>query len=449
MTNSHSSTPHWRETAARWTVLALRLAVGGTFVFSGLAKAIDIWGVGYKIDDYLAAFGWSWAMPFAGMMAVALPLFEFLAGLMLVIGSFRRATVIALLCCMAFMLPLSAYVMACNPVPDCGCFGEAWTLGNTATFWKNVALTAALAYLLLRNKRLRSLYGPAVQWLTLTMPAIVAMIVMAYGYYFQPMIDFRPYKVGTVLTNSGESFDDSNYVFIYEKNGVTKEFSINNLPDTSWTFVDRRETVVNHEADKKASPITAYDGDNSAADNLIPEKGVTLLLLIPDIEEINSLTNFRLNDINDLAADSGYQMICLTGSDEKQLDEWRELSMADYPVYRMDDSQLKQIARGNPAVVIVADGKIAYKSSFTDFYADFDNATKGKHLDIKTYTESMGEDYEYFLSLMLALAIGMAALLTINRAPLFFKLARLKKNKSKKAPDNRQPSPNASDSDLN
>ena len=249
------------------------------------------------------------------------------------------------------------------------------------------------------------------------------------------MIDFRPYKVGTVLTNSGESFDDSNYVFIYEKNGVTKEFSINNLPDTSWTFVDRRETVVNHEADKKASPITAYDGDNSAADNLIPEKGVTLLLLIPDIEEINSLTNFRLNDINDLAADSGYQMICLTGSDEKQLDEWRELSMADYPVYRMDDSQLKQIARGNPAVVIVADGKIAYKSSFTDFYADFDNATKGKHLDIKTYTESMGEDYEYFLSLMLALAIGMAALLTINRAPLFFKLARLKKNKSKKASD--------------
>ena len=162
---------------------------------------------------------------------------------------------------------------------------------------------------------------------------------------------------------------------------------------------------------------------------------MTLLLLIPDIEEINSLTNFRLNDINDLAADSEYQMICLTGSDEKQLDEWRELSMADYPVYRMDDSQLKQIARGNPAVVIVADGKIAYKSSFTDFYADFDNATKGKRLDIKTYTESMGEDYEYFLSLMLALAIGMAALLTINRAPLFFKLARLKKNKSKKAPD--------------
>ena len=76
-------------------MLALRLAVGGTFVFSGLAKAIDIWGVGYKIDDYLAAFGWSWAMPFAGMMAVALPLFEFLAGLMLVIGSFRRATVIS------------------------------------------------------------------------------------------------------------------------------------------------------------------------------------------------------------------------------------------------------------------------------------------------------------------------------------------------------------------
>lgn len=435
MTNSHTLTPHWRETATRWTVLALRLAVGGTFVFSGLAKAIDIWGVGYKIDEYLAALGWAWATPFAGMMAVALPLFEFLAGLMLAIGSFRRATVIALLCCMAFMLPLSAYVMACDPVPDCGCFGEAWTLGNTATFWKNVAMTAALIYLLLRNKKLRSLYGPAVQWLTLTMPAIVAITVMTYGYYFQPMLDFRPYKVGTVLTNGNESFDDNNYVFIYEKDGTTKEFSISNLPDSSWTFVDRRETIVKPESEKKVSPITAYDGDNSIADNLIPAKGVTLLLLIPDINDINSLTNFRLNDINDLAAESGYQMICLTGSNEKQLDEWRELSMADYPVYRMDDSQLKQIARGNPAVVIVADGKIAYKSSFIDFFDDFDNATKGKMLDIKTYTDSMNEDYEYFMSLMLALAIAMAVLLLINRTPLFLKLVKFKKNKSQKASD--------------
>lgn len=426
---------HRCEAAAKWLVLALRLAIGATFVSSGFAKAIDIWGVEYKINDYLEAFGWSWALPYTGVMAVALPLFEFLAGLMLAIGSFRRATVTALLACMAFMLPLSAYIMIADPVPDCGCFGDAWIISNTATFWKNVAITAGLSYLLARNRRLRSLYGPAVQWLTLTMPAIAAILIMAYGYYYQPMLDFRPYKIGTALASGNEEDSDDNFVFVYEKDGTTREFTLSNLPDTSWTFVDRRSIASATASHDTVSPITAYDGDESVADNLIPEKGVTLLLLIPDIGDINSLTNFRLNDLNDLASDSGYQMICLTGSNEKQLAAWRELSMAEYPVYRMDDSQLKQIARGNPAVVIVVDGKIAYKSSFLDFYADFDKASDGRSLNIKAYTDNAENDSEYLASLIILLAISMAALLVINRTPLLIKLFRRASRKRKPTAD--------------
>lgn len=416
--------PRWRKLTVRWLVLALRLAVGATFVYSGFVKIIDVWGIGYKIDDYIEAFHWTWAAPFTGIVSVALPLFEFLAGLMLAIGSFRRAMVVALTACMAFMLPLSAYIMATDPVPDCGCFGDAWVISNTATFWKNVALTAALIYLLVRNHQLRSLYGPAVQWLTLTLPAVVAIAIMAWGYYFQPMLDFRPYKIGTQLVTASDSENDDDYRFIYEKDGERQEFSINNLPDSTWTFVDRidaDEITPLHQA----SAITAYDGDESVADNLISPRGVTVLLLIPDIDGINSLTNFRLNDLNDHAAVSGYQMICLTGSNEKELNQWRELSMADYPVYRMDDSQLKQIARGNPAVVIVKDGRIAYKSSFFDFYAQFDEATHGKSLNIKVYTDTVDDNEELLYSLLIILAIAMAALLAVNRTPLALKLIRM------------------------
>ena len=47
-----------------FAVVALRWAVGAVFIFSGLAKGIDLWGVIYKVSDYLDAFGWEWAMPY-------------------------------------------------------------------------------------------------------------------------------------------------------------------------------------------------------------------------------------------------------------------------------------------------------------------------------------------------------------------------------------------------
>ena len=95
----------------RTAIAILRIVVGGIFIFSGFAKGIDIWGTEYKINDYITAFGWSWAEPFAGFAAISLALYEFVCGVLLLIGSFRRTIVGLLLAGMAFMLPLSAYIM--------------------------------------------------------------------------------------------------------------------------------------------------------------------------------------------------------------------------------------------------------------------------------------------------------------------------------------------------
>ncbi len=91
-------------------VLLLRFVVGAVFVFSGFVKGVDVWGVEYKIGDYVAAFGLEWASPYVGFASTVLPLYEFVAGVLLIIGSFRRLTVVLLLAMMAFMLPLSLYI---------------------------------------------------------------------------------------------------------------------------------------------------------------------------------------------------------------------------------------------------------------------------------------------------------------------------------------------------
>lgn len=427
MTNNPKVTPRNRLLNA--TILILRFLIGGVFLLSGLAKAIDTWGIEYKIHDYLVAFDWCWAMPFEGILSVALPIIEFVSGVLLIIGSFRRVTVVILLLFMAFMFPLSAYLWLSNPIPDCGCFGDAWIISNQATFWKNFVITASLVFLLKYNNRVRSFYGPAIQWLTVVLSIMFILPILWYGNVIQPMVDFRPYKIGTSINSTSDSENES-FVFTYSKNGITQNFSIDNLPDTTWTFVDRK--LIESNKSSNTNTIVIYDDAGEPIEGMVSATEITVLILIPDIENIDALTNFRLNDTYDLLQSNGINMLCLTGCTNTQILQWRELSMSDYPVYRMDDSQLKQIARGNPAVVIIKDGVIVYKSSFIDFILSKDDFIDNNKVSINSLINNNDDSESYLLYLFLLYVLSMFVILLINRSPILIKLGiQLTKNNKK------------------
>ncbi|MDD7760443.1 MAG: triose-phosphate isomerase [Bacteroidales bacterium] len=408
----------------KYTVLALRFVVGATFVVSGFVKAVDLWGVEYKIADYLTAFGWDWAKPYIGIVAVMLPLLEFLAGLWLFIGSFRRFTVWLMLAMMAFLLPLSAYIAFANPVADCGCFGEAFVVSNGWTLVKNILITAALVFLLPRNHGLRSIYGPAVQWITVLLPAVYLLLIMIVGYNWQPIFDFRPYKIGTTIAD--DSADRSDFLFTYEKDGERRDFDVDNLPDSTWTFVDRKQVEVADNDNLRR--IAIYDGEEEVTDDVRLADGDVLLLLISDISQINVAYTFKLNELYNNVSESGVNLICLTGNSESEIVQWREMSMADYPIYTMDSSELKSLARGNPAVVWLRDGTVVYKSTMDS--ADIDDILSGKPAD-----EFIGRELHMFIWLTTLLFAAMALLLFINRSPLLIKLTkRLRKNQNKELP---------------
>ena len=88
--------------------------------------------------------------------------------------------------------------------------------------------------------------------------------------------------------------------------------------------------------------------------------------------------------------------------------------MATYPIYNMDDSELKMIARGNPAVVYLEDGVIGWKRTLSSL----DGVTMPDHFGELT------DDYDpdaILTALMLAYLAGMIALLMINRTHLVIK----------------------------
>ena len=417
--------PLWQ----RLVVALVRMLVGGTFLISGFAKAIDPWGTYYKLNDYLMAFGWESMLGLTTFGAFALAIVEFVLGAMIVAGLCRRIAPLMATLIMLYMTPLTLWLAVTNAVPDCGCFGDMIVMSNWATFFKNIALLVGCIYLVIRNKRLMSVYGPAVQWIVLFVLFLFALSLCIHGYFTQPLIDFRPYKVGTTLATNATSHNENDYVFVYEKDGVEKEFALDSVPDddSGWNYVDRRTknsaNVV--ERPKDAITIAAWDNGDDVSDEILANNEL-LLILIPEMDKVSVAYTFRINELNEYANQHGVAVAGLTSGTDEQIAEWNDIAMAHYPLYTADGSEIKMIARGNPAIVYMRDRKIVWKRTLMSIDAD------DLH-DGEQSIEELGSDFvpgDILKSNLTSLIVALLLVLIINRTHLLFRIKRrIKKEK--------------------
>ncbi len=418
-----------------WVVWLLRIVVGGIFIFSGFVKAIDPWGSIYKFGEYLNSFGLHGFDSLLLFSAVSVSVIEFVLGIFLFFGIYRRVTPVLMLAMMIVMLPLTLYIALTDNVADCGCFGDAVVISNWASFLKNVAITVALCYLLPYNKRVKNIYGFAVQWMVaMASVAYVIAIAMA-GYFYQPLIDFRPFPVGTKIAQDGsEDGINANYIFIYEKDGVQREFSLDSLPDESWTFVDRELLQSRslpddslHVKSDNMRPITVIGENYENADSVILGNGEQMLFLYPDLNDVVISFTYLINELYDFSQSHGIDVIGLTSGDKDAIAEWNDLSMASYKMYRMDDSELKMLARGNPAAVYLHDGVIMWKRTLQSISID-KVSTAGDIDDLTSDFEP--KHWLYFFTTVYG--AFMLFVLIINRTHIIVKFSwRRVKNKSK------------------
>ncbi len=411
--------------------MLMRLTVGGVFIFSGFTKAIDPWGGSYKITDYLSALGLTEWTDTALFIAVALAVIEFVLGVVIAVGAYRRSGPIVALLLMLVMTPLTLWLAVTDAVPDCGCFGDALHLSNWATFGKNVLLLLGIIYLLLFNKSLRGVYGPAVHWAVMALSFVFVMAVAYYGYFTQPLIDYRPYPVGTRLVSS--TIEDSeegedDFIFVYSKDGEQHEFTIDSLPDEEdgWEYVTRYHArrphgkVIVQNGNSQPGIAILDEVGNDITIDVLSDSHRTVLLLFPDLPQVGVVNSFALNELNDAALVADADVIGLTPATSEEIEQWKDVSMASYPIYNMDDSELKMIARGNPAVVYLEDGVIKWKRTL-DSLDDVEQPIE---------LSEMGKDYDadsILTSLMLAYLTAMLILVVINRTHLLIKRLFFKK----------------------
>lgn len=356
------------------TVCRFVLAV--VFIFSGFVKAIDPLGTQYKIQDYLDAFGWTGIFPdFMPFLASALlGILEFCLGVYLFFGIRRIIAPRAVVAVMAVMTPLTFWLAVDNPVSDCGCFGDAVVLSNWATFWKNVVLLAMSVVVLKWRKRIFPLVTTRFDWLIALYGFVYILCMLVYCYRELPVFDFRPYHVGADIRKGmeipeGEEPTVYETRFILQKEGVKKEFTLEDYPDSTWTFVDSKTVVKKqgYEPPIHDFSIMNYEDGEDLTEQVLADENYTFLLVSHQLGLADDGKIDLINELYDYSLEYGYAFYCLTSSADEDILKWQENTGAEYPFCLMDNITLKTMIRSNPGLILLKEGKIVRKWSVKNF----------------------------------------------------------------------------------
>ena len=322
------------------------------FVFSGFVKANDPLGFQYKLGDYLLAFGMlEWFPEWVLMIAtVALATLEFMLGVYLLFGINRRFTSWLVVLLMGVMTPLTLYLALENPVSDCGCFGDAVILTNWQTFWKNVVLSIAAVIVLCLRKRMFRVVTPRSEWLVSVNTLLYIIILSYYSLSNLPVFDFRPYRIGASIPQGMEIPEGAQTpvfetLFIMEKEGKRQEFSLDNYPDSTWTFVDRK-TVIKEAGYEPPihdfSLLRMADGED-VTDLVLADSGYTFLMVAHQLEKADDSYSDLLNEVYDYCREHGYTFYGLTASNEEVVDQWLDRTGGEYPFCNVDGQPSRSV----------------------------------------------------------------------------------------------------------
>lgn len=357
-----------------------RILVGIVFIFSGFVKAIDPLGSTYKFIDYFNAFHLGFLESFAFPLAIILSGIELVLGISLILGYRMKIASWTTMIFMSFFTVLTFILALTNPVHDCGCFGDAIILTNWQTFWKNVVLMA-FTFLIFRY---RNNYIPIRSALTesliITLFFISSLILSFTSYSHLPLIDFRPYKVGTYITeamkipeNAPENVYETTLIYREISTGKEKEFKLENYPkDTSlWEFADAKSLLISkgYEPAIHDFNIVSPSG-HEITDDIINFNGYTFLLISYDISKASDKALIDANRFFNLSqSHKDIRFFAITASSADNTDNKRNTLSLEYNFCLADEITLKTIVRANPGLVLIHNGTVLSKWHYRDFPA--------------------------------------------------------------------------------
>lgn len=339
---------------------------GFVFFISGILKILDPVGAGLVIKEYLEFLHIGFLGFAAKGLGTAFALTETIIGAALITGVWRKATAYAAIALQGFFTFLTLALVIFNPEMDCGCFGEAIHMTHGQTFVKNLILCALLAAAFIPTKDLgETLKKKYVSFAIVTVSVIAFCI---YSLLYIPLIDFTEFR-HTALLQAADTFqstyeDRYEAIFVYEKDGVTKSFDLQHIPDSTWTFVST-ETVLKEEFQDNGINLSFYNSDGEYADHLAAEGNVMVISLY-DPQCKTSRWKETADFIQD-AAKAGYTPVLLAASTPEDMSVLLQnagepsRTIIESCLYFSDYKTLLTLNRSNGGAVWFSDGYLIRK----------------------------------------------------------------------------------------
>lgn len=354
----------------------LRIAVASIFIASGFVKAVDVVGFSFKLEEYFSPSVFN--MPFFESQALPIAIFvvalELILGFMLLLKIRLKFTLTALIALCVFFGFLTFYSAYFNKVTDCGCFGDAITFTPWESFVKDLILLFGLLILwfMYRNQFQLLQAKRQTKYIALSVFVLAMGLITLHGILHEPLIDFRDYKIGTDLNTEKANIEKnpSEYKTFYSlKNDTTGE-SVELNQDlyvadkkyweegSPWK-IEQAKTTSKIVKQGYKSEISKFKPESVDGMDLTPEilkanKAILIFSYKPLEADKNILTKAE--------AKANAQKDALILGISTNPTTFKTIKNAV-----MDGTAIKTIARSNPFVLILQNGKIVDKIPANDY----------------------------------------------------------------------------------
>ena len=347
----------------RW-LLALVL------VLSGFLKALDPVAGMYKLQEYVSAFSLpavsdGWLLTVAVVQAAV----EFLIGLFLFVGIYRRFIPFVALVMMLLFTPFTFYLWISGIVTDCGCFGESVMMSNGATLAKNVVLLIFAIFAFAGRSSFIVNISHRMRWVLVVFSLWYIFIMQATALRYLPLADWSNFAVGNNIRAMVEYVPgDYRYVAVYEKDGEESVFPADAIPGDDWTFVRVDQELVSAGVEPVISNFSIVDWENDIemADGLLADTGYVCIVSIEDVRTASVTHVDRINDLYDHCIANGVRFCAVSSSDEDELLLWTKRTGAEYPMCWADKALLRSMIHSNPGLLLLKDGVVVGKWAVSD-----------------------------------------------------------------------------------
>lgn len=352
--------------------------VGILFIFSGLIKANDPLGFGYKLQEYFEVFHIGFLNGWATGIAILLCVLEIVFGALLLLGIFKNFVVKGLLATIIFFTFLTFVSAAFKVVTSCGCFGDAIPLTPWQSFGKDVVLLLMIIYLFINKELIKPVtLKPGLQSALFTIVFTASLFFGTLTYNYGPIIDFLPYKVGSSIPENmkvpeGAPVDE--YLIMYDlknkQTGETKTMSDKDYmskevwKDENWEVVGSpSKKLIKKGYDVKIKDLMITDASGTDYTKEIVENPYYNLVVVA--YNLNGTNEDAIAETNALALNAAEQFnirtVLLTSNSAKDAEKFSKRMKLFMEIFYADAVPLKSMVRANPGVLLLKNGVIVNK----------------------------------------------------------------------------------------